>query len=45
MDLDAAPKTNKNKSKSGRVQKRNRRTRPSIVFQKPSSNKKGSKKK
>ncbi|CAL5868849.1 uncharacterized protein PFLUO_LOCUS3076 [Penicillium psychrofluorescens] len=43
MDLDTASKDTKSKSKSGRVQKRNRRARPSIVFQKYSS-KKGSKK-
>ncbi|KAJ5612389.1 hypothetical protein N7510_005583 [Penicillium lagena] len=43
MDIDTTSKDTKSKSKSGRVQKRNRRARPSIVFQKYSS-KKGSKK-
>ncbi|KAJ5675891.1 hypothetical protein N7462_008788 [Penicillium macrosclerotiorum] len=45
MDIDN--KSSKSRSqKSGRVQKRNRRTRPSIVFQSHSSKaKKGSKKK
>jgi hypothetical protein len=44
-EMDVDTKISKSQKKPGRVQKRNRKTRPSIVFQTHSKAKKGSKRK